>query len=125
MFVSFLLIVVFLCCHCLDVCQFIYGCMDDGQGNDFNGDGLPALNYDATAKSSFDLAGYFSGINTIYSALYCVYHYLLELETTTARFSVYWYNCRKRCKNFVVVVFLQVLCCHRKQSLQDCGVNIS
>ena len=31
---------------------FIYGCMDDGQGNDFNGDGLPALNYDATANTN-------------------------------------------------------------------------
>jgi hypothetical protein len=31
---------------------YIYGCMDDGQGNDFNGDGLPALNYDATANTN-------------------------------------------------------------------------
>lgn len=36
-----------------NVCvPFIYGCMDDGQGNDFNGDGLPALNYDATANTN-------------------------------------------------------------------------
>jgi len=31
---------------------YIYGCMDDGQVNDFNGDGLPALNYDATANTN-------------------------------------------------------------------------
>tara|TARA_R110002073_G_scaffold317060_1_gene490267 strand:+ start:14284 stop:19020 length:4737 start_codon:yes stop_codon:yes gene_type:complete len=31
---------------------FIYGCMDDGQGNDFNSDGLPALNYCAPCNTN-------------------------------------------------------------------------
>ena len=36
-----------------NVCvPFIYGCMDDGQGNDFNGDGLPALNYCAPCNTN-------------------------------------------------------------------------
>ena len=31
---------------------YIYGCMDDGQANDFNGDGLPALNYCAPCNTN-------------------------------------------------------------------------